>query len=65
MNLELSGLIIPTIISLSGYFLSRAIARVDSLTKSDYEIREEIGKLKMINEAQWKFIDELRDQSRK
>ncbi len=55
-------LITPALISLAGYFLSRAIARVDSLTRNDQKFREDIGKLKMVNEAQWRNIDDLKSQ---
>lgn len=42
------------------YLLSRAIARVDSHFKDISSLREELGKLKMINEAQWREIEKLK-----
>jgi cell division protein FtsB len=64
MNFDPYAYLIPALISASGYFLSRAVARVDSLTKNSAVLNEEIGKLKMINEAQWRNIDDLKVQLR-
>lgn len=64
MNLDWYSLILPTLLSLSGYFITRAIARVDSLHKNISELQQEIGQHKMINEAQWRNIDDLKMQVR-
>jgi cell division protein FtsB len=64
MNLDWYNLILPTLLSLSGYFITRAIARVDSLYKNLTDLQQEIGQQKMINEAQWRIIDDLKDRIR-
>lgn len=49
-----------TISGVIGFFLSRTFRSTDKTTERVDTLREEVGKLKMINEAQWRNIEDLK-----
>ena len=57
MDTEIWMILINAAITAVGFFARRVIDRSDALDLELRSQREEIGRLKMINEAQWKHID--------
>jgi len=49
-------------LALFGYFINRAIGRVDNNEKSSNDLREAVGLLKATNENQWEDIEELTEK---
>ncbi|MCK5644801.1 MAG: hypothetical protein KAJ19_28635, partial [Gammaproteobacteria bacterium] len=49
-------------LALFGYFINRAIGRVDNNEKSNNDLRETVGLLKATNENHWDDIEELTEK---
>lgn len=61
-KLNLAEMFFPVLTSLLGYIVTKGLGRIENFFKEVSSLREEIGKLKMINEAQWRNIEDLKHQ---
>lgn len=59
---KLLPFILVTISGVVGFFLSRTFRSTDKTSERVELLREDVGKLKMINDAQWRIIDDLKHE---
>lgn len=73
---DVAKYILGGLVSVSVLMLTRFLNSADAKKKKEDErfnahdkmlndLREEVGKFKMVNEAQWKHIDELKEKAEK